>query len=287
MGTCDEALRWLIEPGHPQIPVVRQCELLDLARSTYYYQPQESLEGLYDLVLGRLLDEVYTAHPYYGVRRLTVALRERGHSVGPKRVRRVMRELGLQAIYPRRDLSRRAPENKVYPYLLRDVPVERVNQVWSSDITYIRMRKGFVYLVAVMDWRSRYVLSWEVSTGLDAGFCVSALEKALALGRPEIFNTDQGAQFGCAAFTGRLEGAGVRISMDGRGRALDNVFVERLWRSVKYEEVYLRDYETVPEAVSGLGRYFAFYNRQRPHQALKYRTPEAVWACGQAPKERG
>ncbi len=280
METFGEADKWLIEPGHPQISVVRQCELLDLARSTYYYQPQGYRDGFYDLVLRRSLDEVYTAHPYYGVRRLTVALREGGHAVGPKRVRRVMRELGLQTIYPRRDLSRRAPENRVYPYLLRDVKIERVNQVWSSDITYIRMRKGFVYLAAVMDWRSRYVLSWEVSTGLDAGFCVTALEKALTLGRPEIFNTDQGAQFGCEAFTGRLQGAGVRISMDGRGRALDNVFVERLWRSVKYEEVYLRDYETVPEAVARLGQYFAFYNRRRPHQALKYRTPEAVWACG-------
>lgn len=277
MGICGEGLRWLIEPGHPQIPVSRQCELLGLPRSTYYYQPRESLEGAYDLVLGRLVDEVYTDRPYYGVRRLAVELRSRGHRVGPKRVRRVMRELGLQAIYPRRDLSRRAPENPVHPYLLRGVAVERPNQVWSSDITYIRMRRGFVYLVAVMDWWSRYVLSWEVSTGLDAGFCVSALEKALSLGRPEIFNTDQGAQFGCEAFAGRLLGAGVRLSMDGRGRALDNVFVERLWRSVKYEEVYLRDYGTVREAVAGLGEYFAFYNRRRPHQALGYRTPEAVW----------
>ncbi len=280
METCGEARRWLIEPGHPQIPVTRQCELLDLARSTYYYPPRESLERVYDLVLGRLLDEVYTAHPYFGVRRLTVELRNQGHPVGPKRVRRVMRELGLQAIYPRRDLSRRAPENPVYPYLLREVEVERVNQVWSSDITYIRIRKGFVYLVAVMDWQSRYVLSWAVSTGLDAGFCVSALEQALPFGPPEIFNTDQGAQFGSEAFTRPLLAAGVRISMDGRGRALDNVFVERLWRSVKYEEVYLRDYETVSQAVAGLGQYFAFYNRRRPHQSLGYQTPESVWIRG-------
>lgn len=255
--------------------MLRQCELVGLARSSYYYQPAgESAENL---ALLRWLDEQYTRTPFYGVRRMTAVLREQGHRVNPKRVRRLLRTLGLEALYPRPRTSVPTPGHRVYPYLLRGLPIERPNQVWSTDITYIRLRGGFVYLVAVLDWFSRYVLAWELSNSLDVGFCVAALEAALARGCPEIFNTDQGAQFTSPAFTGRLAAAGVRISMDGRGRALDNVFVERLWRTVKYEEVYLQDYETLRDAQRGLGRYFRFYNEERPHQALGYRAPVAVY----------
>jgi putative transposase len=208
---------------------------------------------------------------------MTAVLRQQGYAVNPKRVRRLLRTLGVEALYARPRTSVAAPGHRVYPYLLRGVAVERVNQVWSTDITYIRLRGGFVYLVAVLDWFSRYVLSWELSNTLETGFCLEALEAALARGRPEVFNTDQGAQFTSPAFTGRLAAAGVRISMDGRGRALDNVFVERLWRTVKYEEVYLQDYESMGDARRGLARYFPFYNEERPHQALAYRPPVAVY----------
>lgn len=225
----------------------------------------------------RLLDEQYTRTPFYGIRRMTAWLRSQGAAVNHKRVRRLLRLMGLEAIYQRPRLSVAMPGHRLYPYLLRGVRVERVNQVWSSDITYVRLRDGFVYLVAVLDWFSRYVLSWEVSVTLDSEFCVSALRQALALGAPEVFNSDQGAQFTSAVFTECLLARGIRISMDGRGRALDNIFVERLWRSVKYEEVYLHDYEGVPEAIAGLGRYFGFYNKERLHQALGYRTPAAVF----------
>ena len=225
----------------------------------------------------RLLDEQYTATPYYGVRRMTALLRQRGYAVNPKRLGRLLRLMGLEALYPKPRLSQPAAGHTIYPYLLRGVTVDRVNQVWSADITYIRLQTGFVYLVAVMDWFSRYVLSWTISITMDLSFCVEALEQALGQGRPEIFNTDQGGQFTSQAFTARLKEGGIRISMDGRGRALDNVFVERLWRSVKYEEVYLRDYQTVWDARHGLGRYFAFYNGERLHQALGYRPPAAVY----------
>ncbi len=267
--------RAAIEPQHPAISVARQCELLGLCRASYYYRPVAvSAE---ELQLLRRLDEQYTRTPFYGVRRMTAVLRQEGHDVNPKRVRRLLRRLGLWALGPRPGTSRPAPEHRVYPYLLRGIAIERVNQVWSSDITYIRLRRGFAYLAAVMDWHSRYVLSWALSNSLEVGFCLEVLEAALARGRPEIFNSDQGSQFTSPAFTGRLLSAGVRISMDGRGRALDNVFVERLWRSVKYEEVYLHDYEGMSEAQRGLGRYFPFYNEQRPHQALGYRTPGTVY----------
>jgi putative transposase len=227
-----------------------------------------------------LLDEQYTRTPFYGVERMTAVLRQAGYRVNPKRVRRLLRTLGLTALYPGPRTSAAAPEHRVYPYLLRGVAVARVNQVWSTDITYIRLRGGFVYLVAVMDWYSRYVLSWRLSNTLEVGFCLEALEAALPYGPPEIFNTDQGAQFTSPAFVGRLSAAGARISMDGRGRALDNVFVERLWRSVKYEEVYLQEYGGMGDAQQGLCRYFPFYNGERPHQALGYRTPGAVYAAG-------
>jgi putative transposase len=214
------------------------------------------------------------------VRRMTAVLRERGCAVNPKRVRRLLRTLGLVALGPHPGTSRATPAHRVYPYLLRGVAIARVNHVWSTDITYIRLRGGYVYLVAVLDWYSRYVLSWGLSNSLEVGFCLEALEAALSLGQPEIFNTDQGAQFTCEAFTERLVTAGVRISMDGRGRALDNVFVERLWRSVKYEEVYLQEYASMGDAHRGLGRYFAFYNEERLHQALGYLPPVQVYRGG-------
>jgi putative transposase len=227
----------------------------------------------------RLLDEQYTRTPFYGLRRMTAYLRSQGEEVNPKRVSRLMGLLGLEAIYPRPRTTVVDPEHQVYPYLLRNVTIERVNQVWSTDITYIRMRQGFLYLVAVMDWYSRYVLCWQLSNTLETGFCVEALEEALRYGTPEVFNTDQGVQFTSRAFTSRLKDRGIRISMDGRGRALDNVFVERLWRSVKYEEVYIKDYQDGWEAEEGLRRYFRFYNHERLHQALGYQTPAAVYAA--------
>jgi len=249
--------------------------LVGLARASYYYQPVgESAE---ELALLRLLDEQYTRTPFYGVRRMTWVLRQQGYAVNPKRVRRLLRKLGLVALAPQPGTSRAAPAHPVYPYRLRGVTIERVNQVWSSDITYVRLQGGFAYLAAVLDWHSRYVLSWALSNSLEVGFCLDVLEAALARGQPEIFNTDQGAQFTSPAFTGRLLAAGVPISMDGRGRALDNVFVERLWRSVKYEDIYLRGYGMVPELNQGLVRYFTFYNHERLHQSLEYRTPAVVY----------
>jgi putative transposase len=270
-----EAKRDLIEPEHAQISVVRQCELVGLARASFYYVAQgESAENLQ---LMRLLDEQYTRTPFYGVRRMTVWLRQQGYTVNPKRVARLLHTLGLETLYPKPRLSQAHPERRVYPYLLRGVPITRVNQVWSTDMTYIRLHAGFVSLVAGMDWFSRYVLSWAVSITRDVGFCLEALEQALGMATPDIFNSDQGSQFTSADFTGRLETAGVKISMDGRGRGLDNVFVERLWRTVKYEEVYLKDYGTPREAIQGLEAFFQLYNRQRPHQALGYQTPATVY----------
>lgn len=265
----------MIEPPHRQISLSRQCELLGLPRSTYYYLSHgESPENLH---LMRLLDEKYTETPYYGSRRMTAWLRSQGYSVNRKRVMRLMHQMGVEALYPKPRTSQSHPEHRLYPYLLRDVPIVRVNQVWSTDITYIRLHCGFIYLVAVMDWFSRYVLSWALSITMDVGFCLEALEQALSQAQPEIFNSDQGAQFTSLDFTGRLESAGIRISMDGRGRALDNVFVERLWRTVKQEEVYLKDYRTPTEATQELGQFFVRYNEDRQHQSLNYRTPAAVY----------
>lgn len=265
----------MIEPSHPQMSIARQCDLVGLPRSTYYSHTQgESAENL---TLMRLLDQQYTDTPYYGVRRMTAWLRSQGYAVNHKRVARLMHTMGIEAIYPKPRLSQAHPTHRVYPYLLRGVPITQSNQVWSTDITYIRLHGGFIYLVAVMDWFSRYVLSWAVSITMDVGFCLEAFDQALGVARPEIFNTDQGAQFTSNDFTGRLTAAGIRISMDGRGRALDNVFVERLWRTVKYEEVYLKDYETPREAMQGLGTFFVRYNERRQHQALAYQTPAAVY----------
>jgi putative transposase len=257
------------------LSVRRQCELLGLSRSSLYYEPAR--ETGEDLRLMRRIDEQYTACPFYGSRRMTAWLIEQGEEVNRKRVQRLMRVMGLEAVYPKPRLSVAGRGHKIYPYLLRGVKIERPDQVWSTDITYVPMTSGFMYLAAVIDWFSRYVIAWKLSNTLDGSFCLEMLDEALKGGRPEVFNTDQGVQFTAAAFTGRLESAGVAVSMDGRGRALDNVFVERLWRSVKYEDIYLRGYEAVPELYQGLGRYFIFYNNERLHQSLDYRTPAAVY----------
>jgi putative transposase len=257
------------------MPLVRQCELLGLVRSSLYYRPAGEDEE--NLQVMRLIDRLYTARPFLGSRRMSWYLQRQGHEVNRKRVQRLMRLMGLEAIYPKRNLSRAGKEAKHYPYLLRGLEVNRPNQVWAADITYIRLLHGYLYLVAVVDWWSRYVLAWETSNTLDADFCVAALRRALEGGKPEIFNTDQGVQFSCGDFLGVLEGQQIRVSMDGRGRALDNVYVERLWRSLKYEEVYLREYEYVIEAVEGIGGWFRFYNYDRPHQGLGDRTPAEVY----------
>ena len=264
-----------MEVAHPDISLRRQCELLGVSRSGLYYPARgESAENLH---LMRLLDEQYTRTPFFGRRRMRVWLRERGYQVNPKRVARLMELIGIAAIYPKPRLSVAGEGHQIYPYLLEGVEVKSVNQVWSTDITYIRMAEGFVYLAAVMDWFSRFVLSWAVSVTLEAPFCIEALEQALCWGRPEIFNSDQGSQFTSEKFVEVLKGRAISVSMDGRGRCLDNIFIERLWRSLKYEEVYLRDYRLVPEARAGIARWFEFYNYQRPHQSLGYRTPAAVY----------
>ena len=264
----------MIEPQQETLSIRRQCELLDLNRATYYYTP--ATESALNLTLMRLLDEQYLRTPFYGYRRMTVVLQQAGYLVNAKRVQRLMQKMDLQTIYPRPHTSGAAPEHTVYPYLLRGLAITRPNQVWSADITYVPMHQGFMYLVAVIDWYSRYVLAWEISNTLDPHFCLAALETALPQGPPEIFNTDQGAQFTAQAFVARLLAAGVRVSMDGRGRALDNVFVERLWRTVKYEDIYLHDYDTGLTLAAGLQRYFAFYNHERPHFSLDYLTPVKV-----------
>jgi putative transposase len=273
-SSCEQK-RPLIDVGHPSLSVRCQCELLGLNRSSLYYQPAG--ETAEDLRLMRLIDEQYTARPFLGSRRMTRWLIDQGEEVNRKRVRRLMRAMGLEAIYPRPRTSTAGKGHKVYPYLLRDMAIERADQVWSTDITYVPMATGFMYLAAVIDWFSRSVVAWRLSNTLDGSFCTEMLEEALEGGRPEVFNTDHGVQFTAEAFTSRLERAGVAVSMDGRGRALDNVFVERLWRSVKYEDVYIQDYESVPELNRGLGRYFAFYNDERHHQSLGYRTTAAVY----------
>lgn len=264
----------LVENSHAELSIRRQCDLLGLNRSTLYYELAGESE--LNLLLMRLLDEQYTKTPFYGWRRMTACLHRHGYKVNHKRVQRLMRTMGLYAIYPKPRTTIAEKGHKVYPYLLRGFTIERPNQVWSADITYVRMLHGFMYLVAVIDWFSRYVLAWELSNTLDGLFCLHTLEHALGEGCPEIFNTDQGVQFTAKAFTNTVERAGSRVSMDGRGRALDNVFVERLWRSVKYEDIYLREYDTVTSLHDGLNRYFSFYNHERLHQSLGYMTPAEV-----------
>ena len=278
MPAAVDAKRALIELDDPHLSIFRKCELLGLNRSTYYLPPATESEE--NLRLMRRIDETYTAQPFFGSRRMTVWLGQQGEAVNRKRVQRLMRLMGLEAIYPKPRLSVPGAGHRIYPYLLRGLRIERPDQAWGADITYVPLVSGFLYLAAVIDWYSRYVVAWRLSNTLDGAFCLEMLEEALGRGTPEVFNTDQGSQFTAAAFTGRLLAAGVKVSMDGKGRWLDNVFVERLWRSVKQEDVYLRGYETVPQLRSGLARYFGFYNGQRRHQSLGYRTPAQVYLEG-------
>ena len=272
-------MRPLVDPGHAGRSVRRQCRLIGLGRATSYREPTgESAENL---ALMRLIDEQYTARPFYGSRRITRWLARSGHEVNRKRVQRLLRLMGLEAIHPKPKRSA-GRGHKVYPYLLRDVPIDRVGQVWSADITYLPMASGFMYLAATIDWYSRYVVAWRLSNTLDGAFCRDMLDEALATGTPEVFNTDQGVQFTAEAWVERVEAAGVRVSMGGRGRCLDNVFVERLWRTVKYEDVFLRGYGSVPELERGLRAYFALYNEARLHQSLDYKTPAEVYRAGRS-----
>ncbi len=273
----NERKTW-IDPEHPALSIRKQCELSGVNRSTWYYPPGE--EAGYNLLLMRILDEQYTRTPFYGVRRMTAYLKKLGHKINPKRVRRLLRVMGLEAVYPKPNLSKPNPAHKIFPYLLNGLDIVRSNQVWSTDITYIRLEKGFVYLMAIIDWHSRYVLNWALSTTLEADFCIEALSDTLKEARCEIFNSDQGSQFTTPRFTNLLLDRDIRVSMDGRGRALDNIFVERLWRSVKYEKVYLNDFRTVREAYRALKEYFDFYNRERLHQSLNYQTPAEVYLAG-------
>ncbi len=267
----------MIDHADDRVSLVRQCRLVGISRSSLYYRPRSPDASTLDLM--RRIDAQYLKTPFYGSRKMTAWLRGQGCAVGRDRVRRLMRLLGLEAVYQKPKTSTPAAGHKVYPYLLRDLVIDRPNQVWCSDVTFVPMARGFLYLVAVMDWFSRYVLSWRLSTSLHADFCVDALEEALdCYGKPEIFNTDQGSQFTSKAFTTVLLDAEITISMDGKGRCMDNVFIERLWRSLKYEEVYLHAYETVADAKAGIGSWISFYNVSRPHQALGYRTPTQVFA---------
>jgi putative transposase len=273
-----EERRQCIESDHPELSVARQCELIGLSRSSYYRGAPTGTESEENLMLMRLIDEEYTRHPFYGSRKIRDWLERQGHRVNRKRVRRLMRLMGLVSIAPKPNTRLAAKAHKVYPYLLRGLEIDHPNQVWCTDITYIRLPRGFVYLTAVMDWHSRYVRSWEVSVTMAEDFCVSALESALRRHeQPQIFNTDQGAQYTGQAFTGTLKQADIRISMDGKGRCTDNIMIERLWRSVKYEEIYLKEYESVSELIHALKHYFAFYNDERPHQSLDGQTPAEVY----------
>ena len=266
----------LVSVKHPRLSVVRQCGLVDISRSSYYYTP--SVENEYNLELMCKIDRQFLETPFYGSRQMARHLRRHGYAVGRTRIRRLMRTMGLQAIYQKPRTSMPNTQHRIYPYLLRNLSVERPNQVWCADITYIPMRRGFLYLVAVMDWHTRAVLSWRLSNTMDSTFCVEALTEALSrYGTPEIFNTDQGSQFTSAEFTDVLSGAGVRISMDGRGRWMDNVFIERLWRSLKYESVYLREFETGLDAQCEIEKWLRFYNMERPHSFFGDKTPMEVY----------
>ncbi len=270
-----EEKKKLIGPaGQEELSIREQCELLQLHRANLYYAPVKPSEET--LRVMHRIDEIFTESPFFGSRRILEGLQREGFSIGRERVQSLMRKMGLIAIYPKPNLSKKHPEHKIYPYLLANVKIIRPHQVWSTDITYIRLRPGFLYLVAIMDWFSRYVLSWRLSNSLDVSFCLEALEEALEKGCPDIFNTDQGSQFTSNEFTGLLLSKGINISMDGKGRAFDNIFTERLWRSVKYEEVYLKDYQAFRDAREGLGNYFSFYNNRRYHQSLGYKTPYEV-----------
>jgi len=270
-----DALRTLIDPDNSEISIARQCELLGLSRSSYYYDAAPvSAE---DLDMMRRLDELYMEHPFLGSRRMAEKIgRQLNCDINRKRMQRLMRLMGIQAIYPKPNLSKADADHKIYPYLLRNVAAKHPNHVWSCDITYVPLEGGFAYLVAVIDWYSRLVLSWRLSNTMTTDFCIEALEAALSLGKPLIFNTDQGSQFTCNDFTKILIDSGIAVSMDGKGRALDNIFIERLWRSVKYEDIYIRGYQRMPDANAGLARYFDFYNVERPHQSLDYLTPKEV-----------
>jgi putative transposase len=271
-----ERRRQMIEPEHPKLSVVRQCDLVSISRSGFYYQPTG--ETPLNLTLMRLIDVQFLETPWYGSRQMARHLRREGYTVGRKRVRRLMAKMGLEPIYQRPRTTVPHPEHQVYPYLLREMVIDRPNQVWCADITYIPMRRGFLYLVAVMDWSTRKVLSWRVSNTMDVEFCIEALEEALArFRRPDIFNTDQGSQFTSPRFTGVLREAGVRISMDGRGRWMDNVFIERLWRSLKYECIYLHAFETGSELRAGLRSWIGYYNARRPHSTLAGQTPDEAY----------
>ncbi len=276
----------MVDPQHGQLSIARQCRLVSVARSSYYYERRG--ESAVNLRLMRLIDEQFLETPFYGSRQMTRWLRRQGHTVGRKRVRRLMRLLGLQAIFQRPKTSQPHPEQRIYPYLLRDLEITRPDHVWCADVTYIPLQRGFLYLVAVMDWASRKILSWRLSNTLEASFCVEALEEALERhGRPEIFNTDQGSQFTSREFTELLQDAGVKISMDGKGRWMDNVFIERLWRSLKYEQVYLAEYSTGSQARAGIGWWMDFYNERRPHSSLDDRTPDEAYTLEGAARRLG
>jgi len=262
----------MIEPKHPELSIRRQCELVGLNRSTYYWQPAG--ETALNLALMEQIDKEYTRTPFYGYRKMAVRLvQKHGYEINHKRVARLMQKMGLQAIYAGPKTTIADKQHKKYPYLLRGLEINRPNQVWSTDITYIPMQQGFMYLVAIMDWYSRFVIAWQLSNTLDGSFCLDTLRVALQQGKPEIFNTDQGSQFTANAYVSELESAGIQVSMDGRGRAFDNIFVERLWRTVKYEDIYIKGYATVPDLYNGLRAYFQLYNYERPHQSLDYQTP--------------
>ena len=265
----------MVKVYNSDISIGRQCELLDIAKSSYYYKP--AVESALNLQLMKLLDEQYMKTPFYGIRKMTAFLNRQGYQINHKRVRRLMKLMGIEAIYPKKHLSSANNEYKKYPYLLKDLIIDRSNKVWAMDITYIRVLKGFIYLTVVMDWYSRFIISWKLSNTLDVYFCIEALEEALTKGSPIIFNTDQGSQFTSPKFINILERSDIKISMDGRGRVFDNIFIERLWRTVKYEEVYIHNYETVKDAYQGLNKYFTFYNTERIHEGLNYATPEEIY----------
>jgi putative transposase len=272
----NEVLRKFVEPENENISISRQCSLINLSRSTFYYVPVGT--DKFTLKLMKLIDRIYTECPFFGSPKITEEIKRKGIQVNHKRIERLMRVMGIEALIPKKNLSKAGGKDSIiYPYLLTGVEISKINQVWSTDITYIPMRNGYMYLVAVIDWFSRYVLSWQLSNTLDVMFCLDALEEALSIATPEIFNTDQGSQFTSKAFTDKILGRNIELSMDSKGRALDNIFIERLWRSLKYEDIYIKEYETARELFTGLKNYFKFYNNKRIHQSLGYRTPAELY----------